>query len=119
MNDEQKLRLRVASERMAAIIADRVCAALDFDKIAASAVDAADDLIAEIERTAGVVRECVRPSVLFRPRLSIDGNQWCALYGDNLQDGVAGFGDTPEKAMEDFDSAWLASLRRTPMPEGE
>ncbi len=48
MNDEQKLRLRVASEQMAAIIADRVCATLDFDKIAASAVDAADDLIAEM-----------------------------------------------------------------------
>lgn len=48
MNDEQKLRLRVASEQMAAIIADRVCTTLDFDKIAASAVDAADDLIAEM-----------------------------------------------------------------------
>ena len=44
-----------------------------------------------------------RPSVLFRPALSIDGNQWCALYGNNLHDGVAGFGDTPELAMYDFD----------------
>lgn len=47
-----------------------------------------------------------RPSVLFRPHLSIDGNQWCALYGANLQDGVAGFGDSPEAAMRDFDQAW-------------
>jgi len=44
-----------------------------------------------------------RSSILLRPSLSIDGNQWCALYGDNLQDGVAGFGDTPEKALLDFD----------------
>lgn len=51
-----------------------------------------------------------RPSVLFRPHLSIDGNQWCALYGDNLQDGVAGFGDSPEAAMRDFDQAWSKKL---------
>ena len=47
--------------------------------------------------------EHIRPSVLFRPALSIDGNQWCALYGNNLQDGIAGFGDTAVKAMSDFD----------------
>ena len=49
-----------------------------------------------------------RPSVLFRPKLSKDGNQWCALYGENLQDGCVGFGDSPEKAMLEFDKAWLA-----------
>jgi len=51
-----------------------------------------------------------RPSVLFRPKLYPDGNQWCALYGDNLQAGVAGFGDTPAKAMSDFDTNWLKAL---------
>lgn len=54
-----------------------------------------------------VLSEYDRPCVLWKPKLSIDGNQWCALYGDNLQDGVAGFGDTPAKAMHDFDRAWL------------
>ena len=53
-----------------------------------------------------------RPSVLFRPTLSADGDQWCALFGDNLQEGVAGFGETPEKAMLAFDIAWLNE--RTP-----
>lgn len=47
-----------------------------------------------------------RPSILYRPTLSKDGNQWCALYGDNLQDGVAGFGETPSAAMWDFDKNW-------------
>lgn len=51
--------------------------------------------------------EHARPSAVYRPRLSIDGNQWCALYGENLQDGVAGFGDTPEAACAAFDDAWL------------
>ena len=52
-----------------------------------------------------------RPCVLFRPKVSIDGNQWCALYGDNLQDGVAGFGDSPSEAMTDFDKNWHAKLQ--------
>jgi len=50
------------------------------------------------------------PSAIYRPRLSIDGNQWCALYGENLQDGVAGFGDSPAQAMADFDRNWNAKL---------
>ena len=53
-----------------------------------------------------------RPSVLFRPTLSVDGNMWCALLGDNLQVGVAGFGETPAKAMYAFDDAF--NNERTP-----
>jgi len=52
-----------------------------------------------------------RPSVLYRPRISIDGNQWCVLYGDNLQDGIAGFGNTPALAMADFDKAREDALK--------
>lgn len=44
-----------------------------------------------------------RPSALYRPAIYPDGNQWCALYGEDLQMGVAGFGDTPELACADFD----------------
>lgn len=51
--------------------------------------------------------EMKRPFMLLRPRLFVDGNQWCALYGENLQDGVAGFGDTPAKAATQFDIEWL------------
>jgi hypothetical protein len=53
-----------------------------------------------------------RPSVLFRPAISADGTMWCALLGDNLQEGVAGFGETPEAAMRAFDKAW--TNERTP-----
>jgi len=53
------------------------------------------------------VNELQRPAAVFRPTISMDGNQWCALYGDNLQDGVCGFGDTPAAAMSAFDLAWL------------
>ena len=50
--------------------------------------------------------EMQRPSAIYRPAVSIDGDKWCALYGENLQDGVAGFGDTPDEAMREFDKAW-------------
>lgn len=46
------------------------------------------------------------PHVLMRPIIFPDGNKWCALYGEDLQMGVAGFGDTPEGAAADFDSNW-------------
>ena len=51
------------------------------------------------------------PSYLLKPRLSIDGNQWCALYGEDLQCGVVGFGDSPELAYLDFDRAWKERLK--------
>lgn len=62
------------------------------------------------ESIRSAASEYERPSAVFRPRLSVDGNQWCALYGDNLQDGVAGFGDSPADAMWDFDRAWGVKL---------
>lgn len=62
------------------------------------------------EAVRDAAAEHTRPSAIFKPRLSIDGNQWCALYGDNLQEGVAGFGDSPADAMRDFDRAWHVKL---------
>lgn len=52
----------------------------------------------------------MRPSTLYKPRLSIDGNMWSALYGDDLQSGVAGFGKSPAEAYDDFDRAWRKEL---------
>lgn len=54
--------------------------------------------------------EMARPFVTLKPAVYIDGNQWCALYGENLQDGVAGFGDSPALAASDFDKNWFKSL---------
>jgi hypothetical protein len=54
--------------------------------------------------------ELMRPAVIFKPKLSRDGNKWCALFGDDLQSGVAGFGDSPADAMWDFDREWTAKI---------
>ena len=50
--------------------------------------------------------EQARPSVLYKPALYPDGDQWCALLGENLQEGVCGFGKTPQAAMYAFDKAF-------------
>lgn len=57
-----------------------------------------------------------RWSFMLRPKLSIDGNQWCALLGENIQDGVAGFGDSPDAAYAAFDVAWTEKLAGATLP---
>jgi len=47
-----------------------------------------------------------RPHIIFRPNITQDGDMWCALYGENLMDGIAGFGKTPSAACAEFDKAW-------------
>lgn len=57
------------------------------------------------------IEECLtEPCSIYRPSLSIDGDQWCALYGEDLQSGVAGFGKSPELAMLAFNQAWWRGL---------
>lgn len=34
-----------------------------------------------------------------------DGNQWCVLWGENLQVGIAGFGYSPWDAVISFNKA--------------
>jgi hypothetical protein len=43
-------------------------------------------------------------------QLSLDGDQWCALIGNNLQDGLSGFGDSPMLALK----ALQAEIKSTP-----
>ena len=80
--------------------------------MAASAICHAADMAKIAWQEAAWERQ--RPSVLFSPTLTRDGNQWCALYGENLMEGVAGFGDTPAKAMWEFDAAWMNETIPTP-----
>jgi len=47
---------------------------------------------------------------MLKPSLQRDGNQWCVLYGEDLQTGVAGFGDTPHRAVLDFNASWYKQI---------
>jgi hypothetical protein len=68
------------------------------ERIASSFCEAANTISAEY----------CRPSAVFRPRLSLDGNGWIACLGDDLQVGVVGTGRSPHEAMMDFDASWYA-----------
>ncbi|MFO3907170.1 hypothetical protein AAHD62_22025 [Enterobacter hormaechei] len=50
-------------------------------------------------------QEHSRPSAVFRPQLSQDGDAWLAIYGD-LPTGVVGCGESPAEAMANFDMKW-------------
>ena len=56
-----------------------------------------------------VALEMKRPFFLVKPKMYLDGNAWCALYGENIQEGVCGFGDSPSEAAEAFDICWLGA----------
>ena len=49
------------------------------------------------------------PHKTFTPKVYMDGNKWCALYGEDLQVGVCGFGDTPAEAIQAFNQAWIGA----------
>ena len=86
----------------------------EYQSMAANAIcHAANMSQAAVESALG---HYTTPSAVWKPRLSMDGNKWCALYGEDLQSGIAGFGDSPAEAMWDFDKAWYAKLPNT---EGE
>ena len=50
---------------------------------------------------------------MLKPKLFIDGNQWCVLYGDDIQSGITGFGETPNKAILDWNRAWHKKAKTT------
>jgi len=73
--------------------------------------------VAICEEAAIVRGALTAPHVLMKPTLVPDGNQWSALYGENLVEGVAGFGDTPEEAMADFDKNWREQIIHKRCPD--
>ena len=54
-----------------------------------------------------------RPSMLLRPTLKQDGNQWHAHFGEPFPEGVSGFGDSPYLAFVDFDEQWMKAIEGT------
>lgn len=47
------------------------------------------------------------PITINNLQISLDGDKFCCLMGANLQEGVAGFGDTIPEAFENFYKALI------------
>ena len=52
---------------------------------------------------AVAAQEQQRPSVVFKPIITQDGDAWIALLGPDIAVGVVGCGRTPAEAMQEFD----------------
>ena len=61
----------------------------------------------------GLCYDLTRPHVLYKPKLYPDGNQWCALQGEIIMEGVVGLGNSTHKAMSAFDSAFFKDMEVT------
>jgi len=61
-----------------------------------------EELIAYLEKQKK--HKSTAEEVLIKAGLKVfkDGDQWCILIGDNIQEGVCGFGDTIEDALFEF-----------------
>lgn len=86
------------------------------------AIQKAQAVIAKVEewREAGkeANEEQERLYKKFVLKVYPDGDKWCALYGDNLQEGMCGFGNTPAQAVRAFEKAYFISALRGNMKEG-
>lgn len=80
--------------------------------MSANGTDVNSACIADIETRVACINfevavELQRPCNIKKPRVFKYGDQWCALYGENIQEGVCGFGVSPEEACKAFDKEWM------------
>lgn len=65
-----------------------------------------DDQIGQSKLNAAIEAEEMNLFSMLKPQLFKDGDQWCVLYGENIQEGICGFGETPRKAIFAFNKEW-------------
>jgi hypothetical protein len=46
---------------------------------------------------------------MLNPKLNLDGNQWCCIWGEMPETYIVGFGDSPALAISDFYSSYFTS----------
>ena len=68
------------------------------------------DMNSELSQLGNYLSDLSSPCVMYKPKLSVDGNMYCFLLGDDLQSGVAGFGKSPALAAADFNSNFSERL---------
>jgi hypothetical protein len=68
----------------------------------------------ELHDTLIQIAETDQDMCLFKslqPTLLQDGNQWICLLGENLQIGIAGFGDSPMLAVRHFNQEFYKPIK--------
>lgn len=111
MSDYQAIydavRSKISGGDIGAVVAD----------IARNAFDISWQIDAIKTEFLTAAHEMQRPSAIYKPSLTQDGNAWIAILGD-LPTGVVGCGDTPAEAMLNFDKAWHSPAGRAALAQG-
>ena len=81
----------------------------EWSRVAANAICFSVSMVQENFRE--LAAQMQSPSVVYRPTLLKDGDKWIALYGEDLQVGCVGIGDSPALAMRDFDRAFEEKIK--------
>ncbi len=67
---------------------------MDFDSFYRLWNNEIEPLLADVEMWPAINSLGIKPYK--------DGNKWCFLYGENIQEGICGFGDTIYEAAKVF-----------------
>jgi hypothetical protein len=59
-----------------------------------------------LSRIANSLERLSSPAAIFKPKVFPDGKLWCAIYNESLREGITGFGETPELAIDAFNAAF-------------
>lgn len=65
-----------------------------------------ETLIAQSKLNTAIETEEMNLFALLKPKLFQDGNQFCVMLGDDIQNAICGFGDTPRRAVWAFNKEW-------------
>lgn len=65
-----------------------------------------DNEVSAIELQIAEESKILNVISMLKPKFGIDGNQFYFLMGDDVQSGLAGFGDTAADAAYDFWKNW-------------
>jgi len=85
---------------------------MDYQHIESSQRQHHNELLFQQEQTLIGEKLDLNIFSILKPSIKKDGNQWCVLYGENIQEGICGFGDTPYKAILSFNGEWYKSLKQ-------
>lgn len=74
---------------------------MDYNQIESSQKQQHEIMRHQSEMNLMVEKEEYNLFVIIKPKLYKDGEQWCCLYGEDIQNGVVGFGSTPYESILD------------------
>lgn len=86
-------------ERIRKEIVDFICWEIDRGSITNEQRKRSDSWIAYLEKQKSSAEEILTKAGI---KPCKDGNQWSILVGDNIQEGICGFGDTIDEALYQF-----------------